>query len=271
MISPAEHWSDGYTANTAIGQGFVLASPLQMAMVTATIANRGISYEPRLVSRVVDQQGNDVKDEEGKLVAPPELRIRADLHDVNITDQQIESVREGMRRVVAEGTGKRAQIKGITVAGKTGTAQFWRGTKKDNHTWFITFAPYEEPKYAMCVMVQGAKSGGGVSAPIAQKIMEECFALEKGYDPGLTRLEPAKGSFVQMEMVDFKKSAVPSNIAGQFQDDRETADHADEPVRTKESRQVAAKPDIRAEADARGKMRGERPSEARSPCSSGGR
>ena len=256
MISPAERWSDGYTANTSIGQGFVLASPLQMAMVTATIANRGISYEPRLVLKVVDQQGVDVKDEDGKLVAPPEPKIRADLHAVNITDQQIESVREGMRRVVADGTGKRAQIKGITVAGKTGTAQFWRGTKKDNHTWFITFAPYEDPKYAICVMVQGAKSGGGVSAPIAQKIMEECFALEKGYDPGLAKLEPAKGSFVQMEMVDFKKSAVPSEIAGQIQEDRETADHAGEPMRNKDEKQVGASPDIRADADARGKMRG---------------
>jgi penicillin-binding protein 2 len=257
MISPTERWSQGYTANTSIGQGFVLASPLQMAMVTATIANRGISYEPRLVLKVVDQQGVDVKDEDGKLVAPPEPKVRADLHAVNITDQQIEAVREGMRRVVDGGTGKRAQIKGITVAGKTGTAQFWRGTKKDNHTWFITFAPYDDPKYAICVMVQGAKSGGGVSAPIAQKIMEECFALEKGYDPGLTKLEPAKGSFVQMEMVDFKKSAVPGDIASQIQEDRETADHTDGPMKTKEEKQVGAKPDIRADADARGKQRGQ--------------
>jgi penicillin-binding protein 2 len=254
MISPTERWSNGYTANTSIGQGFVLATPLQMAMVTATIANRGTSFEPRLVLRVVDQQGNDVKDEEGKLVAPPEPKIRADLHSVGITNEQIESVREGMRRVVADGTGKRAQIKGITVAGKTGTAQFWRGNKKDNHTWFITFAPYEDPKYAICVMVQGAKSGGGVSAPIAQKIMEECFALEKGYDPGLTKLEPARGSFVQMEMVDFKKSAVPSDIAGQIQEDRETADHTDGPMKTKEEKQIGAAPDIRADADARGKV-----------------
>jgi penicillin-binding protein 2 len=261
MISPTERWSDGYTANTSIGQGFVLASPLQMAMVTATIANRGVSYEPRLVLKVVDQQGNDVREVNengalGNMVAPPEPKVRADLHDVGVTDQGIELVRDGMRRVVADGTGKRAQIKGVSVAGKTGTAQFWRGTKKDNHTWFITFAPYEDPRYSICVMVQGAKSGGGVSAPIAQKIMEECFALEKGYDPGLTKLEPAKGSFVQMEMVDFKKSVVPGEIAGQIAADGETADHTDAPMKTKEQRQVGASPDIRVAADARGKVKG---------------
>jgi penicillin-binding protein 2 len=253
LTSPSERWSQGYTANTSIGQGFVLASPVQMAMLTATIANRGISYQPRLVHRVLDQNGVDVKDQEtGKLVAPHEHTILADLHKAGVTDKQIEYVREGMRRVVADGTGKRAQIKGVSVAGKTGTAQFWRGTRKDNHTWFITFAPYEEPRYAMCIMVQGAKSGGGVSAPIAQKIMEECLAMEKGYDPGVAEMTPAIGSFRPIEMVDFKTSAVPAAIAGQF-DDQETADHADAPIKVQAARD-RARPDIRAAADARGRV-----------------
>jgi penicillin-binding protein 2 len=257
MISPTERWSQGYTANTSIGQGFVLASPLQMAMVTATIANRGISYQPRMVLRVTDQQGKDVVDPEtGKLVAPPEPVVRADLRAAGVTSEQIEQVRRGMWKVVEEpgGTGKRAQIKGIEVAGKTGTAQFWRGTKKDNHTWFITFAPYDDPKYAVCVMVQGAKSGGGVSAPIAQKIMEESFALDKGYDPGLVKLEPAKGSFAQIDAVDYKKEAQVAAIS----EDRETADHTDAPMKPKEEKQIGARPDIRADADARGKQRGGR-------------
>ncbi|MGB8168924.1 MAG: penicillin-binding protein 2 [Chthoniobacteraceae bacterium] len=251
--SPTERWSDGYTANTSIGQGFVLASPLQMAMVTATIANRGISYEPRLIHRVLDQEGRDVKDPEtGKLVAPHEPRIRADLHEAGIKDAQIEAVREGMRRVVADGTGKRAQINGVTVAGKTGTAQFWRGTRKDNHTWFIAFAPYETPKYAICIMVQGAKSGGGVSAPIAQKILEECLAMEKGYDPGLDSLQPAVGSFRAIEMVSYKQSAVPASM----QEDQETADNAAAPIKQDEKKTPArtARPDIRVAADSRGRV-----------------
>jgi penicillin-binding protein 2 len=267
-IDPQMRWSDGHTANTSIGQGMVEASPLQMAMVVATIANRGISYVPRLVSRVVDQEGRDVKNDDETLVAPPEGKVRANLHDVGITEQQIESVREGMRRVVDSGTGKKAQIKGVVVAGKTGTAQFWRevtddnGKKtkiKDNHTWFITFAPYDDPKYAICVMVQGAKSGGGVSAPIAQRIMQESLDLDKPGSTGvqLTRLEPAVGSFTPIEAVDYTKSGLPPSVIAQ--DDRETADHTDAPMQKKGTeKQIKAKPDIRARADERGKVQGKK-------------
>ncbi len=261
LTEPNARWSSGYTANVSIGQGSVEASPLQMTMVTATIANRGISYAPRLVARVLDQQGNDVKDEEGKLVAPPEPKVRADLRKVGIKADQIEAVREGMKRVVATGTGKKAQIKGITVAGKTGTAQFWRESEgkkiKDNHTWFICFAPYEEPKFAITVFVQGAKSGGGVSAPIAQRILEESLALEKGFEVSIVPLTPAEGSFAPIEMVDYKQSAVPAAIAGQLtDDDQERPDHNDAPPEPpkKKTKQIAAKPDIRADADARGKV-----------------
>ncbi len=262
-VSPNERWTQGYTANVSIGQGAVEASPLQMAMVVATIANRGTCYYPRLVARVVDQQGRDAKDEDGKLVAPPEPRVRADLRTVGITEKQIEYVREGMKRVVATGTGKKAQIKGVTVAGKTGTAQFWResdGKKvKDNHTWFICFAPYEEPRFAICVFVQGAKSGGGVSAPIAQKILEESLALEKGFEVKLEPLTPAVGHFNPIEMVDYKKSAVPTDIAGQLHDDdQERADHFD-PQLKKKVQQIGARPDIRAGADARGQVAGKAP------------
>lgn len=253
-VSPSERWTGGYTANVSIGQGAVEASPLQMAMVTATIANRGISYQPRLVSRVLDQAGNDARDEHGALVAPPAPVVIADLRKVGISEKQIELVRDGMRRVVDTGTGKKAQIKGVTVAGKTGTAQFWRGEKKDNHTWFITFAPYEDPKFAICVFVQGAKSGGGVSAPIAQKIMEESLALEKGFDPGLKTLGPVAGSFAPIEMVDYKKSELTAQMAADLLADQETAEHLEPPVPRKTGKTRHARPDIRTAPDARGKV-----------------
>ena len=259
-VSPTERWSNGYTANVAIGQGSVEASPLQMAMVVSTIANRGVSYVPRLIHRVLDQNGNDAKDDNGRLVAPHEPMVRADLRQAGITDQQIELVRRGMWKVVNEsgGTGKRAKVPGIEVAGKTGTAQFWREEKqghtvvkiKDNHTWFICFAPYDDPKFAVCVFVQGAKSGGGVSAPIAQRILEESFALDKGFDPGVQPLEPAIGSKAQIEIVDYKKSAVPGDMAA----DLETADHTDGPIDKKTERQVTARPDIRPDADQGGRV-----------------
>jgi len=260
IVSPNEKWSSGYTANVSIGQGSVEASPLQMAMVTATIANRGISYKPRLISRVVDQDGRDIKDEDGKYVAPLQPEIRADLHQVGISDAQIELIRRGMWKVVNEGggTGKRAQVKGVEVAGKTGTAQFWRGNVKDNHTWFICFAPYQAPKYAICVMVQGAKSGGGVSAPIAQKILEETLALEQ--DPNLVtlaRLEPALGSFKQIEAVDFKKEDgnIATLAAAAGHEDQETPEHFDDPANRKKGPQLAVTPDIRAGADAGGRLK----------------
>jgi penicillin-binding protein 2 len=257
QVSPSERWSDGYTANVSIGQGAVEASPLQMAMVTATIANRGTSYYPKLVHRILTPEGQDTRDENGNIVMPHEPKIRADLRKAGITNSQIELVREGMKRVVVTGTGKKAQIKGITVAGKTGTAQFWRLEKengktvkiKDNHTWFIAFAPYEQPKYAVCIFVQGAKSGGGVSAPIAQKIMEESLALEKGFDPGLQALEPAKGSFRPIELVDYKKSAVPTDQ----KPEEEVADSTEISDKRIE-RQKVARPNIRAEADQGGRI-----------------
>jgi penicillin-binding protein 2 len=141
-------------------------------------------------------------------------KVRADLRRSGISAEQIEAVRDGMRRVVADGTGRRAQIKGVDVAGKTGTAQFWRGNVPDNHTWFIAFAPYDAPKFALCVMVQGAKSGGGVSAPIAREILEQALALNHGYDPGLIAMTPAVGSFAQITAVDYKNPprAMPAGV-----------------------------------------------------------
>ena len=257
-VSPNERWSDGYTANVSIGQGSVEASPVQMAMVTATIANRGVSYAPKLVHRVLDKDNNDVKDEDGKLVMPPQPIIRANLREAGITLDQIELIRRGMWKVVNDGggTGKKAKVSGVEVAGKTGTAQFWRGNVKDNHTWFICFAPYQEPKYAICVMVQGAKSGGGVSAPIAQKILEESLALEQGFDPGVARLTPAVGSFAQIEAVDYKNAdaQVAKLAAAAGAEDQETADHVDSPEKKEKKSQIAAAPTIRAGEDAAGRL-----------------
>ena len=197
---PQARWSGGLTANTSIGQGDVLATPLQMAMVTAAVANGGTSYYPRMVDKVVAQDGaiRSAGAGEGSLQSAD--RWRDDCGDDR-------NVRQGMNKVVNEGGGTagKARIKDVTVAGKTGTAQFWRSGVKDNHTWFLTFAPYDAPKYAICVIVQGAKSGGGVSAPIAAKILEDIFALDQGKGPELAWLEPAKGNFKFVESVDFNR------------------------------------------------------------------
>ena len=109
----------------------------------------------------------------------------------------IEKVRQGMRKVVNEGGGTagKARIKGVRSPARPAQRSSGASGVKDNHTWFIAFAPYEAPKYAVCVMVQGAKSGGGVSAPIAAKILEETFALDKGKRVPLACARPCRGQF----------------------------------------------------------------------------
>lgn len=262
-INPNERWSDGYTANVSIGQGSCLTSPLQMAMVTATIANRGVAFDPKLVHRVLDQSGADVVNPDtGLLVAPHEPKVRADMKAAGVSNEQIELIREGMRKVVmdAGGTGRKAQVPGIIVAGKTGTAQAWRedgGNRiKDNKTWFICFAPYQEPKFAICIMVEAGKSGGGTSAPIAQKILQESLALEKGWDPGLAWLEPAVGHLKGIENVTYTQEALPPPDPEQEVDREETSDQDGPPVvkSKKKVRQVQQSPDIRPQADQRGRV-----------------
>jgi len=265
----------GHIANTAIGQGSVLASPLQMAIVCATVANGGTSYYPRLVSRLVDSAGTDVRDEQGNLVVPIEPKVRADLPGMGFTSDQIEAVRQGMWKVVNEagGTGAKARIKGVEVAGKTGTAQFWRkeGNEriKDNHVWFMCFAPYKQPKYSVVVMIQGAKSGGGVAAPVAHKILTECLALDAGYTPKIAWMPPIPGHLSQIAEITLKDDgALGTLVASTFKGadqkpdprtasiDDETADHAGAPDRSSGSGgRNAARPDVRAAADARGRVK----------------
>ena len=103
-----------------------------------------------------------------------------------------------------DGTGKKGAVPGIKVAGKTGTAQFWRNGRKDDHSWFLAFAPYDYPKIALTVMVEGGKSGGEVAAPIASEIIQKIFALDHGYDSGLKPLAPAIGNYDWADSVDFK-------------------------------------------------------------------
>lgn len=163
---PTEKWSNGYTANTSIGQGMVLATPLQMAVLAATVGNGGKVPQPGIVK----QEG--------------ESAWRADLIEGTLTAAAVGQLREGMRLVVNadSGTGKAARSEKIIIAGKTGTAQNWRrdangARQEDNHGWFIGFAPFENPKLAFAIVKNGAKSGGGDCGPIAKRIVEEALAL----------------------------------------------------------------------------------------------
>src|SRR5919204_3826075 len=189
---PQERWSQAQTANVSIGQGYTLVSPLQLAMAYAAAANGGTCYYPRLIDKVLNQDGTPVVDEKGKPVsfAP---RMRSDLRR-EVSPEQIEIVRKGLWKVVNEdgGTGGRARLKNVVVAGKTGTAQATDRGHKDTIAWFACFAPFENPKYVVAVMVQGGEHGGSVACPIADRIMERALAIDEGkFDLEVAWLAPA--------------------------------------------------------------------------------
>ena len=151
-------------ALSGIGQGDVAATPLQMALVAATVANDGEVPRPRLVREVLDPSG-------GTVAAPsPETLDRA------MSPETAGRLTEMMTAVVEEGTGVNAQIPGVTIAGKTGTAQSAEGANP--HAWFIAFAPADDPQIALAVLVVNGGSfgaeatGGTVSAPIAKAVIE---------------------------------------------------------------------------------------------------
>jgi peptidoglycan glycosyltransferase len=160
---PAE-LSPPQVAQSAIGQFDVRVSPLQMAMVSAGIANKGVVMKPNLVGRVL---APDLS----VLSRPnPEELGRA------VSRDTAAELTEMMQAVVASGTGTRAQIDGVSVAGKTGTAE--TGPKRPPNAWFTAFAPADQPRVAIAVVVEDggslgdAASGGRVAAPIAKKVME---------------------------------------------------------------------------------------------------
>lgn len=153
-----------FRAYAGIGQGDVVATPLQMALVAAAIANDGQVPVPRLAREIIDQRGEIVTRFE------PEIMGQAMAADVARATTNM------MVSVVASGTGTAAQIPGVEVAGKTGTSQTVRG--RNPHTWFIAFAPANDPQLAVAVIVEhgGAfgseATGGAVAAPLARQVLE---------------------------------------------------------------------------------------------------
>jgi len=256
---PRERWSQAYTANVSIGQGYVLASPLQMAMAYATVANGGVSYYPRLVDRVLDQDGTPLLDESAKPVVSSLPKVDADLRR-DFTPEQIEMIRRGLWKVINEdgGTGSAGRIAGVQVAGKTGTAQAFTNGKKDTTAWFCCFAPFDHPKYVVAVMVQGGEHGGSVAGPIATRILERTLAMDEGkFEPHLAWLAPAHKAnpFEMIPAVKYKDSSVPAPGGG----DEENGDgNSAQPTENADMAKPGDAPDVEPEADARGKVQNAR-------------
>lgn len=146
-------------ASTAIGQGELLASPLQMALVAAAIANDGVLMRPHLLREIHTYQG-------GRKKTAPEV------WKTPVQPAVARIIKEGMRKAVTGGTAREAFLPGVAVAGKTGSAQNPQGAP---HAWFVGFAPVDKPAIALAVLVENGGSGGTVAAPLAREIFREYF------------------------------------------------------------------------------------------------
>jgi penicillin-binding protein 2 len=248
---PRERWSQAYTANVSIGQGYDLVTPLQLAMVYSTVANRGTSYYPKLVQSVTSMvDGKPILNEKGEPVVNPAPKVHRDLR-FDLSAQQIEIARRGLWKVVNEdgGTAARARLQGVQVAGKTGTAQAMTEGKKDTIAWFVCFAPYDAPKYTIVVMVQGGEHGGSVAAPIATRILERTLAMDQGnFQQQVAWIAPARKSnpFQMIPAVEFKDSG--PKLAATDEENLDGSTNSD-------MANTTADPSVEPEADAAGKVK----------------
>jgi len=187
LRAKGEKWHDGETLSVAIGQGYNEATPLQICLMTATIATDGVRMKPTIINKIVDLRSGQVK------TFPPEAAER-----IALKGDYMEMVRQGMMDVVQgpRGTARKVAIKGLNIAGKTGTAQVvrlaqYKGLRESaipykyrDHAWFTCFAPAEKPEIAVTVLVEHGLHGGSAAGPIARAILREYFKK---------RLPPEKG------------------------------------------------------------------------------
>jgi penicillin-binding protein 2 len=186
-----EVWTTGDSYNAAIGQGYVLATPLEMANATAAIANGGTLYRPQIIRDVINGKGEVIKAFEPQVI-----------RQLPLDPYYISLIQEEMRNVVDHGTAIVSRIEGFDYAGKTGTAEFcddvafttgicYQGIEiQPTHAWFVAYAPAQNPQIAISVYVWHGGQGSGVAAPITQRIINGYFNL--GIPP--ERLAPIQTS-----------------------------------------------------------------------------
>ena len=161
-----EQWYIGDTYHLAIGQGDLLITPLQAAVFTSIIANGGTYYKPHLLKKVVDEENNVLKTVEPTIA-----------ESGFISPENIGTVARGMRDCVTYGSCVALNDLPIPVAGKTGTAQHLSG--QEPHGWFTAFAPFENAKIALVVLVEEGEGGTKIAAPVAKEILNWYFSESK--------------------------------------------------------------------------------------------
>ncbi len=186
-------WQRGETLSVVIGQGFNLTTPLQMAMAVAAVGNGGTRYRPKIVKTIRTADGKTVHE------STPEVVGR-----LPISEKNLRLVREGLFQAVNDrrGTAWGSRLEGVAMCGKTGTAQVVGRQEKDadsdndwgtikDHAWFVAYAPREDPRIAVAVMVEHGEHGSSAAAPVAAEIIR--FYLSGGKpkgDPPLAVTQP---------------------------------------------------------------------------------
>lgn len=159
-----EEWYPGDTVNMSIGQGFLLVSPLQMAVATAAVANGGQVPRPYLVEKAVGPNGRILQ------------QNRPRLRKLPVSKHHLAAVRQGMRGAVQYGTGMAADAPQVAVAGKTGTVESFANVNNPhgrNHVWFVSYAPADKPELVVVVFLEKSGGyGGSLAAPIARKVYD---------------------------------------------------------------------------------------------------
>jgi penicillin-binding protein 2 len=192
-----EPWSTGDDYNMGIGQGFVTSTPLQVAQMAAVVANGGFLYRPTIIHHITDEEGNIVKPFE------PEV-----LNSIDVDRQWLDVVAEGMRMVNEEGgTGATfvdwLDDSGITTAGKTGTAEYcdniaierrWckEGQILPTHSWYVGYAPYENPEIVVAAFIFNGGEGSSWAAPVVRDVLAAYFGVDQ-YAPADDSLLPDQG------------------------------------------------------------------------------
>ncbi|NLI16132.1 MAG: penicillin-binding protein 2 [candidate division Zixibacteria bacterium] len=157
-------WTKIFIVNLAIGQGEVLVTPVQMATLYAAVGNGGTIYQPQIVKKITDSYGTET------IISPKETG------KLPLTQAQLDFLVEAMTGVTEEGggTARGVQLPGISVAGKTGTAQNPHGKE---HSWFVCIAPAVNPEISIAVLVENAGHGSTVAAPLAKRILQYYFKI----------------------------------------------------------------------------------------------
>ena len=197
-INKAENWSTGDTYIMTIGQGYVLATPLQVLVSFAILANDGKYMQPTLIKDILDSEGNVVQEFEPKLVYDVTKDPLIDVLDENfkptgekkvIEPWVIEYAKEGMHQVVVYGTAAEVMSTlDIPSAGKTGTAEYCDDVAQEKglcqretwpfHAWYAGYAPYDDPEIAVVAFVYNGGEGARVAAPIVKRVLDAYFELK---------------------------------------------------------------------------------------------